>query len=77
MLYLPTEEMDINKFVEVQLPTKEQIFARTGQHSVAGGNYGEDIRFASTPTESADRFARAAEAYESPKSEDESKSDKK
>lgn len=72
MLYLPNDKMFPNKFIEVQLPTKSQIFARTGQRAVSGGSYsGEDasVRFASTKTESAEAFARSAESHESPKSE--------
>ena len=72
MLYLPNDKMFPNKFVEVQLPSKGQIFARTGQRAQCGGTFsGEDgeVRFASSKTESAERFARNAEAFESPKEE--------
>ena len=67
MLFLPNDKMFPNKFIEVHLPTKAQIFARTGQHAVSGGSYsGEDnpVRFGSSKTESAEAFARAAEAFE-------------
>lgn len=61
--------MDVNKFVEVLVPTKRQIFARTGQVAVSpSGNFSKDepIRFGKLPTESAEEFARAADAYEIP-----------
>lgn len=73
MLFLPNDKMFPNKFVEVQLPTKGQIFARTGQRAQCGGTFsGEDVevRFASSKTESAERFVRNAEAYESPKEDE-------
>lgn len=58
-----------NRFVEVELPTKRQIFSRTGQRAVTpAGMYTDDdpCRFFSSKTESAEAFARAAEAYEAP-----------
>lgn len=73
MLYLPNDKMFPNKFVEVELPNKKQIFARTGQVAVnPAGMYSHDepCRFRSTPTESAAAFVSAAEAYESPKEEE-------
>lgn len=82
MLYLPNDQMFPNKFVEVELPTKRQIFSRTGQHSVTpAGMYTDDepCRFFSSKTESAEAFARTAEAYEAPAPElsPEPKTDKK
>lgn len=66
MLYLPKDEMFPNHFVDVELPTKKQIFARTGQVAVnpAGVYSGEDnaVCFSSTPTESADSFIKGIEA---------------
>lgn len=66
MLYLPNDKMFPNCFVDVELPTKKQIFARTGQVAVnpAGVYSGEDneVRFSSTPTESADLFIKGIEA---------------
>lgn len=66
MLYCPNKEMFPNKFVETQLPTKGQIFDRTGQRAVCpAGSYtgDESARFASCSTEGAEALARAAEAY--------------
>lgn len=51
--------MDINKFVDVELPTKAQIFARTGQHAVSpSGSYtGDDPAIIGrSKTESANQF---------------------
>lgn len=66
MLYLPDDKMFPNHFIDVELPTKKQIFARTGQVAVnpAGVYSGEDnaVSFSSTPTESADRFIKGIEA---------------
>lgn len=70
MYYIPKKKMDVNHFVEVIVPTKAQIFARTGQKSVspAGSYSGEDAaRFGKTTTQSAMEFAKAADAYEVPK----------
>lgn len=67
MLYIPNDEMFVNKFVEVHLPTKKQIFARTGQHAVApGGSYtGDDaVHFKDTPTSGLNRLVRDAESFE-------------
>lgn len=72
MLYLPNDKMFPNKFIEVQIPSKGQIFARTGQRAQCGGSYtGEDgeARFASSKTQSAERFVRNAESFETPKDE--------
>lgn len=69
MRYLPNEKMWPNKFAEVTLPTKRQIFARTGQRAVSpAGEYTHDdpARFGKTPTESANEFVSSAEAYERP-----------
>lgn len=64
MIYIP-EEMDINRFVDVVLPTKAQIFARTGQRAVtpAGCYTGDEgVKFNRLPTESAMDMIRAAES---------------
>lgn len=65
MLYIPNDEMLVNKFVDVSLPTKSQIFARTGQHAVnPGGMYtGEEdsVHFKDTPTSACERGLRAIE----------------
>lgn len=72
MLPLIDEKMFPNRFTETKLPTKAQIFARTGQRAVspAGSYTGDDaVKIHSTQTESAEEFARAAESFakESPK----------
>ena len=67
MLYLPDDKMFVNKFVYVDVPTKAQIFSRTGQRAVApSGEYTKDevANFGKTPTQSADEFAHAAEMIE-------------
>lgn len=54
----------MNKFTDVQLPTKQQIFARTGQRAVSpSGSYtgDEGASFGKTPTESADEFLQSVE----------------
>lgn len=69
MLYIPNDEMFVNKFVDVALPTKKQIFARTGQKSVSpsGSFTGEDsVHFKDTPTSGLARFVNDAEHYETP-----------
>lgn len=61
--------MDINNFVEVQLPTKGQIFARTGQRAVSpSGSYTRDdpAVIGRTPTESADQFLKDVDASDFP-----------
>lgn len=76
MLYIPNDEMLVNKFVEVRLPSKKQLFARTGQHAVApGGSYtGDDaVHFKDTPTSGLNRLLNDAEAFETPKKEDSEK----
>lgn len=68
MLYLPDDELFINKFVYVELPTKSQIFSRTGQRAVSpSGAYTKDesVNLGMSPTQEAESFARAAESYES------------
>lgn len=63
--------MNINKFVDVSLPSKRQIFARVGGFS-SGELYSGDkpIRPGMKPTEQADALIIAAESYEPPKRED-------
>lgn len=68
MIYLPDEKMWPNKFTKVYLPTKAQIFARTGQRAVSpSGSYSGDdpARFGKTPTMSAEELMSAAEDFES------------
>ena len=69
MLYLPDDEMFVNAFVHCEVPTKAQIFARTGQRAVApNGLYTQDKSYqvGKTPTQSANEFAREAESIEMP-----------
>lgn len=64
MMYIPNDDMFTNRFVDVALPTKREIFARTGQHAVnAGGLYsGEDaVHFKDTPTSAIERGLRSIE----------------
>lgn len=73
MIFLPSDEMFPNKFVETIVPTKGQIFARTGQHAVSpAGSYtgDEGVKHKKTKTESASEFVAAAESYTVPKNED-------
>lgn len=75
MLYLPNDEMFTNTFVHCELPTKAQIFSRTGQRSVApNGVYTQDksYMFDKSPTQSAMEFIKEAESFQSV---DESKSE--
>lgn len=77
-MYLPKDEMHINKFVDVALPTKAQIFARTGQRAVSpSGNYSGDdpVHFHPTKTESMENFATSVENLPSESSEGEEKSE--
>lgn len=65
MLYLPDDSMFENKFVLVELPTKSQIFSRTGQRAVSpAGSYTGDLsaNFGKTPTDSAMEFVATAES---------------
>lgn len=64
MLFIPDVKMDVNKFVDVPLPTKAQIFARTGQRAVTpNGVYTKDdpARFGHTQTEQMNDFTNAVE----------------
>lgn len=73
MLPLPNDEMWANRFTFVELPTKAQIFARTGQRAVSpSGLYTKDdpANFSKTPTMSAAEFLKDAEAYEPEKSDE-------
>lgn len=70
MYYIPKKKMDVNHFVKVLVPSKGQIFARTGKTAVspAGSFSGDDpARFGKTPTQSAMEFAKAAESFSLPK----------
>lgn len=72
MLFLPDDKMFVNKFTDVKLPTKAQIFARTGQRAVTpNGVFTKDdpASFGKTPTESANEFVAAAESFEQPADE--------
>lgn len=68
MLYLPNDEFFVNKFVETKLPTKAQIFSRTGQRSVnpAGAYTGDTgARIGMSPTQTAQALQDAYESAES------------
>ena len=72
MLYLPNDDLQINAFVYCEVPTKAQIFARTGQRAVsANGAYTQDksYQFGKTPTQSATEFIKDVESFETPKDE--------
>lgn len=72
MIFLPDEKMWPNRFVKVMLPTKAQIFARTGEVAVQpSGSYSHDdpARFGKTPTMSAEELMEVAESFEPPKDE--------
>lgn len=72
MIPLFSDEMFGNRFVETQLPTKQQIFARTGQRAVnpAGMYTGDEgVKYSHSKTESASQFARDAESFEPSKDE--------
>lgn len=72
MIYLPDDKMFANKFIFAQLPTKAQIFSRTGQRAVSpSGMFTKDdsADFGKTPTMSAAEFLKDAEAYEESKSD--------
>lgn len=69
MLYIPNDAMFVNKFVDVALPTKKQIFGRTGQRAVQpSGSYtgDEEVHFADTPTSGLARMCEDAESYSVP-----------
>lgn len=72
MIFLPDPAMDINHFVDTHLPSKSQIFSRTGQRAVSSGMYSgdEESRFGYKPTEQAEKFAQAAEGFEVQKSDE-------
>lgn len=64
MFFLPSDKMNVNKFVHTSLPTKAQIFARTGQKAVSpAGNYtGDDPALMNrSKTESAEAFVKSIE----------------
>lgn len=66
MLYLPNSKMHPNKFVHCEVPTKREIFARTGGAAVnpSGIYTGDDpVHMSKMPTESAMEFSLAAENY--------------
>lgn len=76
MLSFFDDALFVNKFVPVQLPTKRQIFARTGQRAVApGGSYTGDeaVHFKDSPTSGLNRLLNDAEAFETPKKDDSEK----
>lgn len=65
MIYLPNDKMDVNAFVYCEVPTKREIFSRTGGAPVTpNGVYTgeESARMNRFPTESAEDLVRAAES---------------
>lgn len=71
MIPLVSKDMNINKFVDVSLPSKRQIFARVGGFSFGEMYSGDNvIRPGMKPTEQADALVSAAENYEPPKQEE-------
>lgn len=64
--------MDINRFEEVMLPSKAQIFSRTGKKTQVAGSYtgDESARFSGTNIDALEKVARTAENYEQPKPEE-------
>lgn len=69
MLFLPNDDLFVNKFVYVELPTKAQIFSRTGQRAVSpNGEFTKDepAVFGKSNTQSMAEFVAAAEMYVEP-----------
>lgn len=68
-------DMDVNKFVDVKLPTKKQIFGRIGA-TAPGSHYSGDnsVDFGLHPTEQAYNLVTSAEKYE-PQQDDSSEGD--
>lgn len=67
MLPLFSDKFWPNKFVKTLLPTKRQIFCRTGQIAVTpNGVYTKDevAHLGRTQTESMNEFAKTAESYD-------------
>lgn len=72
MLYLPNDEIFVNAFIHCEVPTKAQIFSRTGQRAVTpNGVFTQDksYQFGKTNTQSAMEFVSDAEHFESSKDE--------
>ena len=70
MLPLPNDKFWTNKFVKTMLPTKRQIFSRTGQTAVTpNGVYTKDesVHLGRTQTESMNEFVKMVESIEMPK----------
>lgn len=64
--FLPDDKLFINKFTYTELPSKAQIFSRTGQRSVnPSGSYSgdESVKFGQSKTAQVAEFAQAAENY--------------
>ena len=60
MLPIIEKEMNVNKFIHVLVPSKKQIFARTGSKSNNSGMYTKDVSadFGSSKTKICDNIAR-------------------
>lgn len=64
--FLPDDKMFTNKFTYTELPSKAQIFSRTGQRSVnPSGSYSgeESVKFGQSKTAQAAEFVQAAENF--------------
>lgn len=64
--FLPDDKLFINKFTYTQLPSKAQIFSRTGQRSVnPSGSYSGDVsvKFGQSKTAQVAEFIQAAENF--------------
>lgn len=72
MLPVFDEKLFVNRIVDVQLPTKGEIFSRVGGHAVnpAGSYTGdESAKMNRRKTEQAMSFIEAVEAYQKPSNE--------
>lgn len=72
MIYIPTDKMWPNKFVHCEVPTKREIFARTGQRAVTPNGVftgDESANMSKSPTQSAMEFVKAAEDFVVPDSD--------
>lgn len=73
MIFIPDPKLFVNRFIEVVLPTKSQIFSRTGGKAVTpnGVFTGDDPALINrSVTEQAETFAREAESFEGSNSDE-------
>lgn len=69
MIYIPNSKMWPNKFVHCEVPTKREIFARTGQRAVSPNGVftgDEPANMSKTATQSAMEFVKSAEDFDLP-----------